>query len=231
MKRIFIVEDEKDIANVMRAQLEIQGHQVHVVFDGKEAFEVIQNNGQEYDLIILDRMLPNASGLEICQLIRRSEPTQAIPVLMVTALSRPEEVIEGLNKGADDYMIKPFDMNILVARVNALLRRYELLNKDQQKHSILDNGVIRVDLDQIKAFASEKAIELTKSEFKLLVALIESTGKVLTRKKLVEIVQEGPIHVTERTIDTHVFGLRKKLGAASRMIETIRGIGYRIISE
>ena len=231
MKQILLIEDEKDISHVMKAQLETQNHQVQAIFDGGEALKVIRSSGQEYDLIILDRMLPNANGLEICQFIRLCEQTKTVPILMVTALSCSEDVIEGLNEGADDYMIKPFDMKIFVARVNALLRRYELLPKGHQKFSIFDNGVIRVDLNQIKAFIDKSEMELTRSEFKLLVALIKNTGKVLTRKKLVEIIQDGPVHVTARTIDTHVFGLRKKLGSASKMIETIRGIGYRIISE
>ena len=215
----------------MTAQLGIHGHMVQAVCDGAEALEIIQDSKQDFDLIVLDRMLPNVSGLEICKFIRMFKRTKAVPVLMVTALSRPEEVIKGLNEGADDYMVKPFEMEVFIARVNALLRRYELLIKGQQKFSVLSNGVVVVDLDQVKAFVGKQEIDLTKSEFKLLSALIEHTGKVLTRKKLVEVVQEGPIHVTDRTIDTHVFGLRKKLGNAAKMIETIRGVGYRIIDK
>ena len=215
----------------MTAQLGIHGHMVEAVCDGAKALEIIQDSKQDFDLIVLDRMLPNVSGLEICKFIRMFKRTKAVPVLMVTALSRPEEVIKGLNEGADDYMIKPFEMEVFIARVNALLRRYELLIKGHQKFSVLSNGVVVVDLDQVKAFVGKQEIDLTKSEFKLLSALIEHTGKVLTRKKLVEVVQEGPIHVTDRTIDTHVFGLRKKLGNAAKMIETIRGVGYRIIDK
>ena len=215
----------------MTAQLGVHGHMVQAVFDGAKALEIIQDSKQDFDLIVLDRMLPNVSGLEICKFIRMFKRTKAVPVLMVTALSRPEEVIKGLNEGADDYMVKPFEMEVFIARVNALLRRYELLIKGHQKFSVLSNGVVVVDLDQVKAFVGKQEIDLTKSEFKLLSALIEHTGKVLTRKKLVEVVQEGPIHVTDRTIDTHVFGLRKKLGNAAKMIETIRGVGYRIIDK
>lgn len=229
-RNILLVEDELDISDVMRAQLEIQGHNVTAVTDGREALTIIQENTKNFDLFILDRMLPSTNGLEICKFIRMFEKTKSIPILMVTALTRPEDVIEGLNEGADDYITKPFDMNIFKARVNALFRRLDRNVSLPENSSVIEAAGIKVDLDQIKAFVFDNEIELTKSEFKLLSALVESSGKVLTRKKLVEIVQDGPVHVTDRTIDTHVFGLRKKLGEGSKLIETIRGVGYRIVN-
>ncbi len=230
-RQILIVEDEKDISDLMRSQLELQGYNVYPFFDGQEALKEIQEQEAQYDLVILDRMLPGLSGLEICKFIRMFEKTKSIPILMVTALSRPENIIEGLSEGADDYITKPFDMKIFLARVQALIRRYDRVVIGPTKSNILENGILKIDLDQVKAYVSGNEIELTKSEFKLLTALIESSGKVLTRRDLVEIVQDGPVHVTDRTIDTHVFGLRKKMLEASKMIETIRGVGYRIISE
>lgn len=229
-RSILLIEDEQDISDVMRAQLELQGHEVMSVADGREALSIIQGNTKNFDLFVLDRMLPGTNGLEICKFIRMFEKTRHIPILMVTALTRPEDVIEGLNEGADDYITKPFDMNIFKARVHALLRRYERSTGAEAQSSVIEAGSIKVDLDQIKAYVDDSEIELTKSEFKLLSALVECAGKVLTRKKLVEIVQDGPVHVTDRTIDTHVFGLRKKLGDGSKMIETIRGVGYRIVN-
>lgn len=231
VKKVLLVEDDFEISDVMRAQLEIQGYAVTPITDGKEALNLIQDKPNDFDLIILDRMLPGATGLELCKFIRMFEKTKSLPILMVTALSRPEDIVDGLSEGADDYITKPFDMGIFKARINALIRRYERLGSQQVELNIYEAGGIKVDTDSVKAYVDGEEIELTKSEFKLLSALLESAGKVLTRTRLVEIVQDGPVHVTERTIDTHVFGLRKKLGDSSRSIETIRGIGYRVVSE
>lgn len=230
-KHILLVEDERDISDVMRAQLEIQGHNVYQVFDGEEALGKTQSSDIEYDLFILDRMLPGKDGVEICKFLRMFEKTKETPILMVTALTQADDIVVGLESGADDYITKPFDMKIFMARVKALLRRSNRKMSVESNDETLQVKNLKIDIGRVKAFVSDEEVELTKSEFKLLSALVECAGKVLTRKRLVEIVQDGPVHVTDRTIDTHVFGLRKKLGTASDLVETIRGIGYRIITE
>ena len=232
-EHILIVEDEKDISDILSIQLQNAGHTVKSIADGSEALEYIQNNESKVDLYILDRMLPGTSGLEICKFLRMLKKTKTAPILMLTALTRPEDIIEGLDAGADDYVTKPFDANILMARVRTLLRRSETLKEIEspKETGILTSSKLKVDTNQCKAWIEEQELELTLSEYKLLVAFLQRPGKVLTRNQLVEFIQDGPVHVTDRTIDTHVFGLRKKLKEYSKLVETIRGIGYRVAAE
>lgn len=227
---ILIVEDEKDISDILSVQLQNKGHTVEVIADGSEALEKIQSQNSKTDLYILDRMLPGTSGLEICKFLRMFRQTKSLPILMVTAMTRPEDIIEGLDAGADDYITKPFDTTILMARVRALLRRSDDIKRteDKKESDILTVNALKVDTNQCKAWIDDRELELTLSEYKLLVCFLRHPGKVLTRNQLVEFIQDGPVHVTDRTIDTHIFGLRKKLKDYSKLIETIRGIGYRV---
>lgn len=232
--KILIVEDEKDISELISLQLSSLGHTPIVFDNGAHALEYIQGlNHPDIDLYILDRMLPGSTGLEICQFLRLYKKTKHSPILMLTALTKPEQIVEGLDAGADDYITKPFDINILMARVRSLLRRLELLNvqKEQKNKDVIEIKTLKVDTNQCKAWKSGKEVDLTLSEYKLLVAFMQSPGKVLTRNQLVEFIQDGPVHVTDRTVDTHIFGLRKKLEESASMIETIRGVGYRVISD
>lgn len=231
--RILIVEDEKDISDILCVQLQNKGHQVKVIPDGSEALEYIQVQSDEVDLFILDRMLPGTSGSEICKFLRMFKKTKDLPILMLTAMTRPEDIIEGLDAGADDYVTKPFDTTILMARLRALLRRVETLQKTDKENNvgIFKVDALKVDTNQCKAWIEGSELDLTLSEYKLLVSFLKQPGKVLTRNQLVAFIQDGPVHVTDRTIDTHIFGLRKKLKEYSRLIETIRGIGYRVAAE
>jgi len=230
---IVLVEDELEICELIENQLRPLGFEIKTFRDGKNALDFIQANdgkdAQNIELFILDRMLPSVNGMEICKFIRLFNPTKNTPTLMLTALSTPEQIVEGLDAGADDYMTKPFDLNILMARVRSLLRRRELSQKNAENKNRLHHKDLVVDLDQCKAWIENQPIELTLSEYKILCCFLLSPGKVLTRNQLVEYIQDGPVHVTDRTIDTHIFGLRKKLGSYSSIIETIRGIGYRVI--
>jgi two-component system phosphate regulon response regulator PhoB len=232
-EHILIIEDEKDISDILSLQLQNQGYEVTTIADGSQALEHIQNSDSSFDLYILDRMLPGTSGLEICKFLRVFKKTKSKPILMLTAMTRPEDIIEGLDAGADDYVTKPFDANILMARARTLLRRIEAIKQlDQSRESGLFRvSELKVDTHQCKAWIEDLELELTLSEYKLLVAFLQRPGKVLTRNQLVEYIQDGPVHVTDRTIDTHVFGLRKKLKHYSKLIETIRGIGYRVAAE
>lgn len=229
---IVIVEDEMEINELIQSYLRNAGFRVVAFSDGKKALDFIQSpecNG--VNLFLLDRMLPYVSGLEILKFIRMFKPTELTPVLMLTALSTPEQIVEGLDCGADDYMTKPFDLAVLNARVKSLLRRKQFKESIKVENTNqLKLKELVVDLDQCKVTIKDIPIELTLSEFKLLCCFLQTPGKVLTRNQLVEFIQDGPVHVTDRTIDTHIFGLRKKLGDYASFIETIRGVGYRVIN-
>lgn len=229
---IVIVEDEIEICDVIKNYLVSFGYRLQIFNDGKKALDFVQTNeAKDVNLFILDRMLPSVSGIEILKFLRMFNQTKSIPVLMLTALSTPEQIVEGLDAGADDYMTKPFDLAVLNARVRSLLRR----NIVKNEITVPNKNVLRlkdmvVDMDQCKVWIKEDLIELTLSEYKLLCCVLQNPGKVHTRNQLVEFIQDGPVHVTDRTIDTHIFGLRKKLGEYSNLIETIRGVGYRVIN-
>lgn len=227
-----VVEDEKEISHLLKTSLNEIGFEALEFHDGKLALDYLQNSdAQNYNLLILDRMLPSVNGLEICKFVRLYKPTNKLPVLMVTALSTPDEIIEGLDAGADDYITKPFDLQIFKARVRSLVRRGSQQKTEKENVRVLKHKDLVIDLDQCKAWINEVPLDLTLSEFKLLSCFLMNPGKVLTRNQLVEFIQDGPVHVTDRTIDTHVFGLRKKLSSYSNIIETIRGVGYRVINE
>jgi DNA-binding response OmpR family regulator len=227
--KIVLIEDEQEIINIITSYLNEFGYELVAISDGKKALEYIQSeSANNTSLYILDRMLPGISGIEILKFIRLYKESRNTPVLILTALSTPEQIIEGLDAGADDYMTKPFDLNVLSARMRTLLRRNistPSANKKELKH-----GDLSIDLDQCKAFIKSNPIDLTLSEFKLLECFLKTPGKVYTRNQLVEYIQDGPVHVTDRTIDTHIFGLRKKLSDYGPIIETIRGVGYRVSS-
>lgn len=235
MRHILLVEDEKDISDLMKIQLLALGEKVTVIGNGEEALNFIQTTDERIDLFILDRMLPGANGLEICKFLRMYQKTKLSPVLMVTALTKPEQIVEGLDAGADDYVTKPFDTNILMARVRSLLRRLDFISptisREENVNGILEIDNLKVDTIQCKVWLEGNEIELTLSEYKLLCTFMKEPGKVMTRNHLVNEIQDGPVHVTDRTIDTHIFGLRKKLGNYSKLVETIRGIGYRVASD
>lgn len=232
--KIVIIEDEKEISDLIKIKLAPLEKNVIVYSDGLQGLNYINelSSPEELQLLILDRMLPSLNGLEICKQIRKNEKLKKLPILMLTALGTAEQIIEGLDAGADDYMSKPFDLNILLARIRSLIRRFELdqSNEGNKTSKIVVHKDLKVDMDQCQAWINQEKIDLTLSEYKLLCCFLMSPGKVLTRNQLVEYIQDGPVHVTDRTIDTHIFGLRKKLGTASSLIETIRGIGYRVIS-
>ena len=231
--RILIVEDEVDIGKLLVMQVESMGFVVDHVKSGEEALSLL--NRQSYDLIILDWMLPGMSGVEIAQLVRRMDSLSHMAILMVTAKSDPESLIQGLESGADDFLSKPFSVGVLKARIGSLLRRVSRSSSQapqtKDTKDALDDleiGPLRVSLKTYKAFLDGEMMNLTPSEFKLLTTMLEYRGRVLTRAKLIEEVQGEGISVIGRTVDTHVFGLRKKLGPHADLIETVRGVGYRV---
>ncbi|MDZ4676329.1 MAG: response regulator transcription factor [Oligoflexia bacterium] len=225
--QVLVVEDEKDVRDLMLLHLNREGLRTIEAEDGESAIKLIQNNDNA--LIILDWMLPGVSGLEICKRVRQlSDAKSQVPILMVTARADAADMVLGLEMGADDYVTKPFEISIFLARVRALLRRAKSLLEPKTNKQHIGNLTINVDAHEVTC-ASIK-VDLTPSEFKLLSALTENRGRVLSRENLIKLVQGQGVAVIDRTVDTHIFGLRKKLGDCADVVETIRGIGYRIRS-
>lgn len=221
--KILVVEDEADIREFILLHLKREGHDAVGVDNGEEGFLKLETGG--FDLAILDWMLPGVSGLELCRKIRGK-----LPILMLTARAEIPDIVMGLESGADDYVVKPFDIPVLLARVGALLRRSSLVksNEAPKRYQI---GELALDLESHSAACEGQELDLTPSEFKVLSALMKNQGRVLTRENLIQLVQGEGVTVGDRTVDTHVFGLRKKLGPCSEIVETIRGVGYRIRSK
>lgn len=222
---ILVVEDERDIAELIALHLKREGYQSKIVENGEEG--LLELERQNYQLIVLDWMLPGCSGLDFCRRVRAmSGIVSQIPIVMVTARAQTSDLVVGLETGADDYVTKPFEVPVLLARVRALLRRVE--RKANADLSVLEVGGLKLDTLGHAVSCDGKPVVLTPSEFKLLEALLRNRGRVLTRDKLIDLVQGEGVTVIDRTVDTHVFGLRKKLNKCADVIETIRGIGYRV---
>lgn len=220
--KALVVEDEEEIRELMLLHLRRDGWNA-VGVENAEAGEACLRN-EMFDILVLDWMLPGMSGLDLC-----SRLAGKLPILMVTARAEAADIVSGLNAGADDYLVKPFELPVLLARAHALLRRGRG-REASGKATFLTFGNLSIDLDKPEVRSGENIIPLTVSEFRLLLALVRNAGKVASRTKLIGLVQGEGVNVTERTIDTHVFGLRKKLGESGQLIETIRGVGYRISS-
>jgi len=223
---VLVVEDEQEIRELMALHLLRQGFKVKECSSVEEAQSEFQKN--KFHLVILDWMLPGISGFDFLKQIKLAGAS-APNVLMVTAKTDAQDIVNGLEGGADDYLTKPFDPGVFMARVRALLRRHSLQNINTAKSSDqLQLAGLSVNFKSYEVKLNEEPLHLTPSEFKLLGNLLESQGRVLTRDQLIENIQGEGINVTGRTIDTHVFGLRKKLGSWGDNIETIRGVGYRV---
>lgn len=229
MKRILLIEDEADLRELMSLHLKRDGYEVEVAEDGARGLEKARSGA--FDLLVVDWMLPELSGLELCQKLRQDPTFRLLPILMVTARVEASDVIRGLDAGADDYVTKPFEIPVFLARARALLRRAESHRDAPQDETARRKITIEhlvVDLDAVTVRCGTQDISLTPSEFKLLSALVENRGRALSREKLIALVQGEGVTVVDRAVDTHVFGLRKKLGDCGALIETIRGIGYRV---
>ena len=222
---ILVIEDEQDIRDLISFQLKSEGHQV-ITADSIDKVVTILENTEKIDLFIIDWMLPGVmSGLEFTKKLRAQKKYASTPVIMITALTQPENIVAALDAGADDYMTKPFDLNVLQARVRVQLRNAD--KNDDQIKDVLDFNLIKIELNKCRVTVANEDVQLTSTEFKILSILASKPGHVFTREQFINNIQGESIYVTGRTIDTHIAGLRKKIGEASNMIETIRGIGYR----
>jgi DNA-binding response OmpR family regulator len=222
---ILIVEDEKDLVKLIRYNLEKEGYRVFAAHDGEAGLALFRK--EKPDLIILDIMLPRVDGYEFCKIVRQDS---RVPIIMLTAKTEEVDRVLGLELGADDYVTKPFEIPVVLARVRALLRRAkgEASGAAGAKDGLLRLEGLTLDPSSHSVTLDGQELTLTRYEFRLLQALMQNAGRVLTRESLIDQVQGTEVSVIDRAIDTHVFGLRKKLGAAADLIETVRGVGYRV---
>jgi two-component system phosphate regulon response regulator PhoB len=221
-ERILVVDDEPDLLELVRVNLRQAGYDVETAEAGREALETLRRSPP--DLMVLDLMLPDLSGTEICRRVRQDPELAALPIVMLTAKADEVDRVVGLELGADDYVTKPFSPRELTLRVRAVLRRRA---PEARSEKTLQHGALRIDPERHRCFVEGDEITLTAKEFDLLRSLMERPGRVMTRDQLLDDVWGTDIAVTSRTIDTHLKRLREKLGKASDLIETVRGVGYR----
>ena len=226
-KYVLLVEDEPDLNQTVAFNLDSEGYSVESAFNGKEALKLIEDKTP--DLILLDLMLPDMSGLEICRILRSSKKTKNIPIMMVTAKGEEIDRIVGFELGADDYIVKPFSIREFMLRVAAMLKRSgDKINNDEEK---IIFGSLEIDIAAHRVKLKDKEVPLTAKEFSLLHYLVvERIGRVSTRDALLDDVWGYNCEVTTRTVDTHVKRLRAKLSDVGNNIETVRGVGYRFNS-
>lgn len=238
--RILVVDDEKDLVNLLRYNLEKNGFEVLSAYDGSSVLPLVWDTPP--DLILLDLMLPDRSGYDICRDLKAGEKTRDIPIIMLTARSSEYNRVTGFECGVDDYVIKPFSPKELLLRVKALLGRTAQYRSRSQElgqsrsssisrisGQVIQIGKLRIDPEEYRVFVDEQEVPLTQTEFKILMMLAEQPNRVRTREQiLVSVWQEEAETVLDRTVDTQVKRLRSKLGDVRDMVETVRGLGYRL---
>lgn len=234
--RILVVDDEKDLVNLLRYNLEKNGFEVLSAYDGSSVLPLVWEFPP--DLILLDLMLPDRSGYDICRDLKAEEKTRDIPIIMLTARSSEYNRVTGFECGVDDYVIKPFSPKELLLRVKALLARTAQYRSQLQEQGqgltrvsgqVIQIGKLRIDPEEYRVFVNEQEVPLTQTEFKILMMLAEQPNRVRTREQiLVSVWQEEAETVLDRTVDTQVKRLRSKLGDVRDMVETVRGLGYRL---
>ncbi len=226
-EKILVIEDEHDIRELISYNLEIEGYNVIKAPCGNEGIELARK--KEPDLVLLDIMLPDIDGLNVCRVLKREDSTKNIPIIMLTAKSEDSDVISGLELGAEDYITKPFSPRVLLARLRAVLRR----NSNTEENETMDIRIhnIRINIKRHEVTVNEESINLSATEFAILYHLASNPGWVFSRNQIIDAVRGQNYPVTERSVDVQILGIRKKLGSQGRFIETVRGVGYRIKSE
>ena len=217
-----MVDDEPDLLELVRFHLAQAGFEVETARDGRQGLESIRR--RRPDLVVLDWMLPDLPGSEVCRQVRGDPQLRELPILLLTAKAEEVDRVVGFELGADDYVTKPFSPRELALRVAAILRR---TSSEPVPSEVLERGSIALDTERHRCRVGDAEVILTAKEFRLLEALMSRPGRVLSRQRLLDEVWGSDITVTERTIDTHLKRLREKLGAAGDLIETVRGVGYR----
>lgn len=223
---ILIVDDEPDLLEMVEFNLEKAGFRVLTAATGSQALSVAR--AERPALILLDLMLPDVQGTEVCRILKSEERTRDIPVIMVTARGEEIDRVVGFELGAEDYVVKPFSPRELVLRVRAMLKRAARgSGEEEDKEAVLEFGSIRLDQERHRVWVGEEEVQLTALEFRLLTTFIRRRGRVQSRERLLDDVWGIDVEVTTRTVDTHVKRLREKLLDAGQYIETVRGVGYR----
>jgi two-component system alkaline phosphatase synthesis response regulator PhoP len=221
---ILVVDDEPDLLELVQYNLIRSGYQVTCVTSGEEALARIRSNMP--DLIVLDLMLPGIDGLDLCKMLKQEPQTAALPVVMLTARTEDADVVTGLEIGADDYLTKPFSPRVLVARIKAVLRRQR--EEKPPDMSIVVHDDIRIHPGRHEVRVGGRLVRLTPTEFRILHLLAQRPGWVFTRYQIVDRARGDDAGVTERSVDVHIAALRRKLGQYGEVVETIRGVGYRM---
>lgn len=224
MKKILIVEDEKDIHELISYNLKQEGYEIISAYAGDKGFE--QAISKRPDLILLDIMLPVMNGLDVCRELKANDKTAHIPIVMLSAKNEDSDIITGLELGADDYITKPFSPRILIARIRAILRRDKQSNETVS--TVVSMADLIIDEGRHEVLVNKKIVQLTLTEFQILLLLAKRPGWVFSRVQLIDELREGHHVITDRAIDVQITNLRKKLGEFGKYIETVRGVGYRM---
>jgi two-component system alkaline phosphatase synthesis response regulator PhoP len=224
-ERLLVVEDDTDIRELIRHTMVREGYEVTPTAQGEEGLKLAQEGN--FDLILLDLMLPGISGLDVCKSVRSNPALRRTGILIITAKDEEVDVVTGLELGADDYLVKPFSVRVLLARVRALLRRMKE-NVSEVEERPFQLGPLKIDPSRHEVCVKDKPVDLTLAEFRILQSLARRPGRVLTRNQLLDLALGQDHFVLDRTIDVHVSALRRKLGDAGQWVETVRGVGYRL---
>ena len=229
---ILVVDDEREILELVKYNLAKEGYSVVCVETGEDALNAARLKLP--DLVLLDLMLPGVDGLEVCRKLKADPKTQEIPVVMLTAKGGEADIVAGLELGAADYVTKPFSPRVLTARIKAVLRRDQSENGDAQATIKINDLVIHAGRHQV--LVADRPVDLTASEFRILLFMARKPGWVFTRQQIVDAAQGDDVYVserfvTDRSVDVHIVSLRRKLGSAGSSIETVRGVGYRLQDE
>ncbi|MBI5058763.1 response regulator [candidate division KSB1 bacterium] len=220
--KILVVDDEEDILELLRYNLSREGHQVVTATSGEQALKIV--NDSSPDAVILDLMLPGVDGLDLCRTLKSNVETVNIPIIMLTAKDGEADIVTGLELGADDYITKPFSPRVVLARLKAVLRR---ASSPEITGSTLQFGPLVILPDKHEVRVSGQSVDLTATEFRILQMICRRPGWVYSREQILEFAQGSNSEVTGRAVDVHMVSLRRKLGQAGDMVETVRGVGYR----
>jgi DNA-binding response OmpR family regulator len=225
-RRILIVDDEPDILKVLKLRLEKHGYEIATASTGQAGLTSCQTSPP--DLVILDLMLPDMDGYDVCKKLKSDAKTGRIPVMMLTARSESTDEVLGLELGADDYVTKPFEFSVLHSRIKNLLKR---AFADETAKVTLRSGKLSIDPDSFKAFFDGREVGLTTTEFRILYFLMRNPGRLFSRNDVMKGAWKEPVEIGDRAVDVHINGIRSKIKAASDYIETVRGEGYRFTDQ